>query len=60
MPVMRAQAAVFELLPKPLVTRDDLTMLTAVDHVADNRPALETFKLPLVPLDEQIRRAAAR
>lgn len=57
MPVMRAQAAVFELLPKPLVTRDDLKMLTALDHVADMRPALETFGLPLLPLDEQIRRA---
>jgi uncharacterized protein YbjT (DUF2867 family) len=58
MPVMRAQAAVFELLPKPLVTRDDLKMLTALDHVADMRPALETFGLPLLSLDEQIRRAA--
>jgi NADH dehydrogenase len=58
MPVMRAQAAVFELLPKPLVTRDDLKMLTALDHVADMRPALETFGLPLLPLDEQIRRVA--
>lgn len=58
LPVMRAQAAVFELLPKPLVTRDDLTMLTALDHTADMRPALETFKLPLVGLDEQLRRAA--
>lgn len=58
LPVMRAQAALFELLPKPLVTRDDLTMLTAFDHTADMRPALETFKLPLVGLDEQLRRAA--
>ncbi|MEX2212426.1 MAG: NAD(P)H-binding protein [Gaiellaceae bacterium] len=60
MPVMRAQARLFELLPNPLVTRDDLTMLDALDHVADMRPALETFKLPLVPLDDQIRRATAR
>lgn len=58
MPVMRAQARVFELLPNPLVTRDDLTMLTALDHVADMHPALETFRLSLLPLDEQIRRAA--
>jgi uncharacterized protein YbjT (DUF2867 family) len=58
--VMRAQAAVLELMPKPLVTRDDLKMLTALDHVADVRPAVETFGLPLVPLDEQLRRAAAR
>jgi uncharacterized protein YbjT (DUF2867 family) len=58
--VMRAQAAVLELLPSPLITRDDLKMLTALDHVADVRPAVETFGLPLVPLDEQIRRGAHR
>ena len=59
-PVVRAQAAVLELLPNPLITRDDLKMLTALDHVADVRPAVETFGLPLVPLDEQIRRGAGR
>jgi hypothetical protein len=57
-PVVRAQATVLELLPNPLITRDDLKMLTALDHVADVRPAVETFGLPLVPLDEQIRRGA--
>lgn len=60
LPVMRAQAALLELMPNPLITRDDLKMLTALDHVADVRPAVETFGLPLVPLDEQIRRGAAR
>jgi uncharacterized protein YbjT (DUF2867 family) len=60
LPVMRAQAAMLELLPNPLITRDDLKMLTALDHVADVRPAVETFGLPLVPLDEQIRRGAGR
>jgi uncharacterized protein YbjT (DUF2867 family) len=59
-PVVRAQATVLELLPNPLITRDDLKMLTALDHVADVRPAVETFGLPLVPLDEQIRRGAGR
>ena len=59
-PVVRAQAALLELLPNPLITRDDLKMLTALDHVADVRPALETFGLSLVPLDEQIRRGAGR
>lgn len=59
-PVVRAQAAVLERLPNPLITRDDLKMLTALDHVADVRPAVETFGLPLVPLDEQIRRGAGR
>ena len=56
--VVRAQATLLELLPNPMITRDDLKMLTALDHVADVRPAVETFGLPLVPLDEQIRRAA--
>jgi uncharacterized protein YbjT (DUF2867 family) len=58
LPVLRAQARVFELMPNPLITRDDLKMLTALDHVADVGPAVETFGLPLVPLDEQLRRAA--
>jgi uncharacterized protein YbjT (DUF2867 family) len=58
--VVRTQARLFELMPNPLITRDDLKMLTALDHVADVRPAVETFKLPLMPLDEQLRRAAAK
>ncbi len=58
LPMMRVNAAVLERLPNPLITRDDLKMLTALDHVADVRPAVETFGLPLVPLDEQLRRAA--
>jgi uncharacterized protein YbjT (DUF2867 family) len=56
--LVRAQARVFELMPSPLITRDDLRMLTALDHVADVRPAVDTFGLPLMPLDEQLRRAA--
>ena len=60
LPAIRAGAVVFERLPKPLITRDDLKMLTALDHVADVRPAVEVFGLPLVPLDEQIRRGAGR
>jgi uncharacterized protein YbjT (DUF2867 family) len=58
--VIRTQARLFELLPSPLITRDDLKMLTALDHVADVRPAVETFQLPLMPLDEQIRRGSQR
>ena len=56
--IVRTNARLLELMPSPLVTRDDLKMLTALDHVADMRPAVETFKLPLMPLDEQLRRAA--
>lgn len=58
--LVRAQARLLELLPSPLITRDDLKMLTALDHVADVRRAVETFKVPLVPLDEQLRRAAGK
>ena len=55
--VMRAQATVLERLPRAPVTRDQLTMLEAGDNVTSNAEAVETFGLPLVPLDEQIRRA---
>jgi NADH dehydrogenase len=57
--VLRVQATVLERLPSPPVTRDQLTMLEAGDNVVSDDSAVETFKLPLVPLDEQLRRAAA-
>ncbi|MBA3244118.1 MAG: complex I NDUFA9 subunit family protein [Actinobacteria bacterium] len=56
--LMRVQAAVLERLPNPPVTRDQLKMLEAGDNVVSNADAVETFGLPLVPLDEQLRRAA--
>jgi uncharacterized protein YbjT (DUF2867 family) len=55
--LMRAQAAVLEKLPKPPVTRDQLKMLAAGDNVVSNSDAVDTFGLPLIPLDEQLRRA---
>jgi len=58
MALMRAQAPLLERLPKPPVTRNELLMLEAGDNTGDVRPALEVFRLPLVPLDEQLRRAA--
>ena len=57
-PFVRAGAAVAELLPAPPVTRDQLTMLEAGDNVCDLGPARETFGISVLPLDEQIRRAA--
>jgi len=39
------------------VTRDQLTMLELGDNVVVDTSAVETFRLPLVPLDEQLRRA---
>ena len=56
--VMRAQAALLERLPGSPVTRDQLTMLELGDNVVHDSSAVETFGLPLVPLDEQLRRAA--
>jgi uncharacterized protein YbjT (DUF2867 family) len=56
--LMRLQAALTEKLPGAPVTRDQLTMLLLGDNVVTSTDAVETFKLPLVPLDEQLRRAA--
>jgi NADH dehydrogenase len=57
--VMRLQAALTERLPGAPVTRDQLTMLQLGDNVVTTTDAVETFALPLVPLDEQLRRAAS-
>jgi NADH dehydrogenase len=54
---MRAQATVTGRLPGAPVTRDQLTMLALGDNVVTDPSAVETFKLPLLPLDEQLRRA---
>jgi NADH dehydrogenase len=55
----RFGAGLLERLPGAPVTRDQLTMLTeGGDNVCDLGPALETFELPLVSLDDQLRRAA--
>ena len=54
---MRVQATLTERLPGAPVTRDQLTMLELGDNVVTDPSAVETFKLPLVSLDEQLRRA---
>jgi uncharacterized protein YbjT (DUF2867 family) len=56
--VMRVQATLTEKLPGAPVTRDQLTMLELGDNVVSDPSAVETFQLPLVPLDEQLRRAS--
>ncbi len=56
--ILRPQAALLELLPKPPLTRDQLRMLELGDNVVANSDAVDTFGLALVPLDEQLRRAA--
>jgi uncharacterized protein YbjT (DUF2867 family) len=56
---MRLNALVTERLPGNVpLTRDLLKMLEAGDNVVSDSAAVETFELPLVPLDEQLRRAA--
>jgi uncharacterized protein YbjT (DUF2867 family) len=57
MAFMRANALVTERLPGNIpLTRDLLKMLEHGDNVVTNTDAVETFGLPLVPLDEQLRR----
>lgn len=56
--LMRANALLTERLPGNIpLTRDLLTMLEHGDNVTADDEAVRTFGLPLVPLDEQLRRA---
>ena len=55
----RVQAALFERLPRFPFTRDQLKMLAAGDNVGDIETTSEVFGLPLMPLEEQIRRAVS-
>src|SRR4051812_49068407 len=57
--LMRVQATLTERLPGAPVTRDQLTMLALGDNVVSTNDAVETFAIPLVALDEQLRRAAS-
>lgn len=57
--LMRMNALVTERLPGNIpLTRDLLTMLEHGDNVVTNDDAVRTFQIPLMPLDEQLRRAA--
>lgn len=58
MGLMRLNALVTERLPGNIpLTRDLLKMLDAGDNVVTDTSAVQVFGLPLVPLDEQLRRA---
>ena len=58
MALMRANALLTERLPGNVpLTRDLLKMLEHGDNVVSNDDAVRTFRVPLVPLDEQLRRA---
>jgi uncharacterized protein YbjT (DUF2867 family) len=57
--LMRLNALVTERLPGNIpLTNDLLTMLEHGDNTVSDASALEMFRLPLLPLDEQLRRAA--
>jgi uncharacterized protein YbjT (DUF2867 family) len=57
--VMRVNAVLTERLPGNIpLTRDLLKMLELGDNVVSNDDAVKTFELPLLPLDDQLRRAA--
>ena len=57
--LLKIPALLTERLPGNIpLTRDLLKMLEAGDNVVSNDDAVRTFGLPLVPLDEQLRRVA--
>jgi uncharacterized protein YbjT (DUF2867 family) len=59
MSLMRVNALLTERLPGNIpLTRDLLKMLEAGDNVVTDTSAVDVFGLPLVALDEQLRRAA--
>ena len=53
----RAGALLTERLPGAPLTADQVTMLQGADNVVSNSDAQDTFDLPLVPLEQQIRSA---
>jgi NADH dehydrogenase len=55
--VARTGASLTQWAPGAPLTADQVTMLEAGDNVVSNDEAVQTFRLPLVPLEEQIRRA---
>ena len=57
--VARGVALLTQYLPGSPFSADQVTMLKGADNVATGNDAVETFSLPLVPLEEQIRRAVA-
>jgi uncharacterized protein YbjT (DUF2867 family) len=59
--LMRLNALVTERLPGDVpLTRDLLKMLEGPDNVVSNDDAVQTFRIPLLALDEQLRRGTRR
>jgi uncharacterized protein YbjT (DUF2867 family) len=53
-----AGARATQWLPNAPLSADQVAMIEAGDNVVTNTDAVHTFQLPLVPLEDQIRRAA--
>ena len=57
--LMKVNALLTERLPGDIpLTRDLLKMLEHGDNVVSDQAAVSTFQLPLLPVDDQLRRAA--
>jgi NADH dehydrogenase len=56
--VARAGARLTQWLPKAPLSADQVRMLEGADNVVSTPEAAETFQLPLLGLEEQIRRSA--
>jgi uncharacterized protein YbjT (DUF2867 family) len=54
----RTGALATQWIPKAPLSADQVAMIQAGDNVVTNTDAVHTFQLPLVPLEDQIRRAA--
>jgi NADH dehydrogenase len=54
----RTGARLTQRLPGAPLSSDQVTMIEGPDNVVSNSDAVDTFLLPLLPLEEQIRRAA--
>jgi uncharacterized protein YbjT (DUF2867 family) len=57
-PVARSGARLTQWLPGAPLTADQVAMIEAGDNVCSSSDATDTFDLKLVPLEEQLRRAA--
>jgi uncharacterized protein YbjT (DUF2867 family) len=57
--VAAAGARLTQRLPGAPLSEDQVKMLQGADNVPSNNEAAETFNLPLVPLEEQIRRVVS-
>ncbi|MGH3001690.1 MAG: NAD(P)H-binding protein, partial [Gaiellaceae bacterium] len=57
-PLARGGALLTERLPGAPLSADQVAMLQGPDNVISNTAAVETFRQPLLALDEQIRRVA--